>query len=116
MKKYMSFMMVILLGLSLTAFGNSSGRNNNTGRPGNYNNNGNGNQNNRPGGNQNNRPGNNNNNNNNNSHDRNPGSNHNNGNNNAVRYCVEKKRNSDKCIRYENYNGGGQLPSKPPKL
>jgi hypothetical protein len=125
MKKYISFMLVILLGISVTAFGNNSGRNNDNRRPGNHSDRGNNNS--RPGGNHNNsgnssRPGNNNHNN---TNDRNPGRNpggsnndgkNNNHGNNSVKICVEKRRNSDQCIRYGNYNGGGGLPSRPPKL
>ena len=130
MKKYRLFIMLVLLGLSITGFGQNNSRNNGQ-RPGNYNNNGNRNNNSRPGGNQNrnqndrnNRPDNNfrpGNNNHNNANDRNPGWNGNNNerydNNagNSGKYCVEKRKNSNQCIRYEDYNKG-KLPSRPPKL
>ncbi|MCP1226182.1 hypothetical protein [Sebaldella sp. S0638] len=128
MKKYTSFILIVLLGISMTAFSNNSSRNNN-GRPGNYSSNGNRNNNNnnnsRPGGNnnhndRNNRPDNNSRPGNNNTNNRNPDRNNNNNgshNNtgNSGQYCVEKRKNSDQCIRYENYNRG-ELPSRPPKL
>lgn len=120
MKRYTSFILIVLLGISMTGFSRNNNRNNNE-RSGNYNNNGNGSYNNsRPGGNpnpnnrpnnprpENNRP-----------DDRNPGGNYNNRSNNNIgkqgTHCVEKRKNSDQCIKYENYNGG-QLPSRPPKL
>ena len=127
MKRYRSLILIVLLGISMVGFSRNNDRNNN-GRPGNYSNNGDRHNNNsRPGGNQNhnngnNRPGNNSRpgNNNNNTNDRNPGWNNNNGSHNnntgnSGKYCAEKKKNSNQCIRYENYNGG-QLPNKPPKL
>ena len=119
MRRYRSLILIVLLGISMIGFSRDNNRNNN-GRPGNYSNNG------RPGGNQNqnngnNRPGNNSRpgNNNNSTNDRNPGWNnngsHNSNTGNSGKYCVEKKKNSNQCIRYENYNGS-QLPNKPPKL
>ena len=108
--------------VSVTGFSHNNSRNNN-GRPGNYNNNSrpDGNQNrndrnDRPNNNQ--RPGNNNNNYNN-TNNRNPGGTNNkpqNHPNNQGSYCKEKRKNSNQCIRYENYNGAGKLPSRPPKL
>ena len=104
MRRYRSLILIVLLGISMIGFSRNNDRNNNNSRPGGNQNQNNGN--NRPGNNS--RPGNNN------TNDRNPGWN-NNSTGNSGKYCAEKKRNSNQCIRYENYNGG-QLPNKPPKL
>ncbi|MDR2878602.1 MAG: hypothetical protein LBV03_01630 [Fusobacteriales bacterium] len=105
MKRYRSLILIVLLGISMIGFSRNNNRNNN-GRAGNYSNNGyRHNNNSRPGRNRGNHHSGNN---------SRPGWNNNNT-GNSGKYCVEKKRNFNQCVRYENYKNG-QLPSRPPKL